>query len=146
MSDRWISVTEYALKYGLDRSTVTIWARKGKIRAVRKGRNWCLLDPMVLELANPNTRVVTTEDLRPLLRGNEVAEFIGVSDRMLRKYAQAGKVGFRLDGKRRRYSIQDVRDILAVRMYNKNRVPRKDKRMSIMQWARLRLGQPPQTT
>lgn len=145
MSDRWISATEYCAKYGLDHSTVTTWARQGKIRAVRKGRKWCLLDPMVLELANPNTRVVTSEDLMPLIRGEEAAELLGIPTRTLRYHAQHGDVGFRLQGKRRRYSIQDIRDLMAFRQFNRLRVPRKDKRMTVMQWARLRLGKPPET-
>ena len=143
MSDRWISTPEYMAKYGVCRESLYHWVRDGKIRAIRKGRRWFFLDPMVMELANPESRVVTAEDLQPLLRGKEAAEFAGLSPRMLRRYAQDGKVGFRTVGRRRRYSIQDIRDIMAVRLYNKNRPTRQEKRMTIMEWARTRLAQKP---
>jgi predicted site-specific integrase-resolvase len=146
MADRWLTTTEYALKYGLHGTTVALWARQGKIKAVRKGREWCVYDPGIFEVANPNLRVVTSEDLIPLVRGEEAAELLGIPTRTLRYHAQHGEVGFRLQGHRRRYSIQDIRDLMAFRAYNRTRVPRKEKRLTVMKWARLRLGMKPPTS
>jgi predicted site-specific integrase-resolvase len=141
MSDRWISPPEYAAKYGVVRSTVQAWAKQGKIRSVRKGKDWLVLDPNIFEIANPESRIVTKEDLMPLLRPQEAAELAGIPVRTLSWYAQLGKVGFRNVGKFRRYSINDIREIMAIRRFNKFRVSPQEKRITILEWAKSRLAQ-----
>lgn len=141
MPDRWISPPEYGAKYGIRRETVSRWAKLGKIRSVRKGKDWLVLDPNIFEIANPLSRIITKEDLMPLLRPNEVAELTGMPQRTLSNYAQRGQVGFHHIGKHRRYSINDVREIMALRHFNKNRVGPHEKRITILQWAKARLQQ-----
>jgi predicted site-specific integrase-resolvase len=141
MSDRWISPPEYAAKYGLARHTVQVWAQQGKIRSVRKGKRFLVLDPNIFEIANPHSRLITKEDLMPLLRPCEVEELTGMPQRTLRDYARLGKVGFHHVGKHRRFSINDVREIMAIRRFNKTRVKPHEKRITIMEWAKSRLSQ-----
>lgn len=141
MADRWISPPEYAAKYGLDRWTVRNWAKLGKVRAVRKGKDWLVLDPNIFELANPGSRIITKEDLMPLFRPCEAAELVGIPERTLRHYAKVGKVGSRTVGKFRRFSVNDLREIMALRRFNQFRPNAKEKRITILEWGRMRLQQ-----
>lgn len=140
MPEKWISPPQYALRYGLHRRTVLKWIRQGRVRSVRRGKDYLVLDPGILEVANPLARIITEKDVAPIFRGTEVAEMLGITPRALRLYSQGGRIGYTTKGGKRRYSIRDVREIIALRTMNATRASRSQVRKSIVEWGKERLG------
>src|SRR5271156_2687130 len=141
MPDRWITTTEYALKYGLSRRTPWKWAREGKVQSFRKGKRHMVLDPEVMEKANPSSMLITDEDLMPYFRGGDVARLLGIAERTVHRYASMGKIGHKKIGNHRYYSVKDMRELRAIFALNKENPTGKEKRAVMLEWGRKRLEQ-----
>lgn len=139
---QWITPPQYAVKYGLNRRTVYSWAKDGKIQSVRKGRDFFVLDPEVDLFANPHLREVHDEELFPILRGTEVASISGVSPRRLRAYCELGWITPTKINRSRRYSIKNLREVIALRNNKKRKkLVAKEKREVILAMVKKRLEQ-----
>jgi hypothetical protein len=117
------------------------WARIGKIRAIRRNKEFLVLDPMVLELADPKARERSQETF-PILRGTEVAKMLGISPRHLRHIAKKADLGHVVH-RNVRYSVKDVRELFSLQKHGTRSAKPKEKRQAIVDWALKRLQQNP---
>ena len=116
-SEQWLSTKEFAAKYATIPETIKYWRNTGKIRFVKRGARYFHLDPGNFESLAATTAPFEVREIDriPLIRGLEVAKILDVSRRRIRQLAEQGKVGCRVIGHNRRYSIADVRKLLAYR-------------------------------
>lgn len=77
-----------------------------------------------------------------VLQPVEVAALLGISPRALRYWDAAGKTNFKLIGGRKRYSVSEVRRLLAIRLAGKKRPTAKERRLLILRWAKGKLENP----
>lgn len=121
MTGKWITAPQYALKYGLHRRTVLRWIKEKRVVAVMRADIYLVQDPGILEVANAKSRVHKEADLAPCYRGAEVAKALGITPRALRLYSEGGKMGYTTIGGKRRYTISDIRQIIARRQLKTTR-------------------------
>jgi excisionase family DNA binding protein len=153
MVERWLSTKEFCQKYGYNRLTLYAWKKDGKIRWVMKGKRLFFLDPGLLEnlTALVAPREIKVPDLIPILRQKEVAQILGISPRRVMQLIETGKLGYRMIGKTRRFTVNHLREIMAYREMRKEMnlkngdrtVPRPtpaDKRRVVIAWALQRLA------
>jgi predicted site-specific integrase-resolvase len=147
---RFISIKEFAFLMGVHPKTVYHWVRDGKVKAIKREKNLFVEEPEDLSAISSAPNEIKEEDRIPLVRGKEVAELLGISDRRLRQLAECGKIGCRKIFGARRYSVQDIRDFIAYkavrdRLPNGDRtVPKstaKEKRENVMRWVMNRLAE-----
>ena len=143
-----LTIKEFSLKYGLNSHTVRDKIRKGKLVAVKKpgaGRTAVILiiDPGWDDVQVFEKTVNRLVDDHYILQGKVVAALLGVSPRMVRYMAQRGKMSFRkaTNKSKRRYSIAEVRRMMALRENPTERKPTKEHMdNAVLRWAMKRLG------
>lgn len=147
MSERnHYSVSELAKKYSVTPQTIERLIAQNSIKTIIINGILRLWDPW----EDPKTGTNTTEDIF-ILRGSEVAEILGITTRALRYLvagggmpgheSRGGQIGCVFVGRQRRYSLADVRRLIAKRMQKKvsgKRGPRV--RTAIVEWALERLS------
>lgn len=116
---RWLTTAEFCAHYHVSPLTARRWARQGRVKAVRvppceKGQ-LRILDPEwdLIDVANLRTPYSPAEWLC-VLRQCDVASLLGITRGTLKYLESAGKTNFRLVGSRKRYSLAEVRRLLAV--------------------------------
>jgi hypothetical protein len=143
-------IREFALTYGVCQWTVREWVKRGKIRSRRvAGMPLMVLDPELLENVQPAPLELNDQDKIPLLRGNEVARMLGISTRRVRQLAETGKLNCRVLFRSRRYSVSDIRKIIAYRAARENlpngttetpSLKARQVREAVVKWAMQRLA------
>ena len=114
MSQRWISTAEFCATYGYaHKETVYALRKKGYIHGVKRFGKWYFLDPGLFEGTDARIREL---DKIPILRGEEVAKILHVIPRRVRTLAEQGRLPYRLIGNNRRYSVNDLRQLLGYRL------------------------------
>lgn len=149
---RLLTTAQFSLKYKLCRSTIYNRIKEGRLQAVKQpGKNskdqrrpiLFVVDPGWEHYTIPNHNCTPADEIY-VLNGKEVAELLGCSPRWVRYLATADKLGFSKtstkDRGHRRFSIADVRKMMAIRATGKRRPSRGAVRSSVLQWARERLG------
>jgi hypothetical protein len=76
------------------------------------------------------------------LRQCDVAELLDITPRTLRNWESAGKTNYRLIGRRKFYSISEVRRLLARRQTGREEVTRNERQRALLDYARWKLGLP----
>jgi excisionase family DNA binding protein len=157
MSEKWLSTKAFCRKYGFHPRTLYEWKKRGQIRWLIHGKkNLRFLDPGLLENLTATTapREVKDQDRMPILRGKEVALFLGISTRRIRQLVETGKLGSRMIGKHRRYTMNQVRELIVYREMRKElklkngdkSVPRptpSDRTRTMLGWMKHRLADSP---
>jgi excisionase family DNA binding protein len=133
-----LTTKQFCLIYNVDITTLRKRIKLGQIEAYRK--------PVVREAKvkeHGRTGIY-------IYRGMDVAIFLGVTDRTVRRWAESGKIGFAKVGLRgarnRKYCIEDIRKMLAFKQLGgKCKNPtREAKRKAVMDWGYKQLGiEPP---
>lgn len=141
--DRWMSTAEFCDWYSVSPWTARRWAKQGRVKFVRvppgpRGR-LLILDPKW-------TEIDTTGSSDPiewlcLLRQCDVAELLGITPRALRYMEAAGKAKFQMVGDRKLYNISECRRLLAQRQTGREEVTRNDRRRSLLDYAKWKLGE-----
>lgn len=139
----WISSGEFCAKYGCTKDNLYWWRKKGWITSSKRGgKFWFYLDPGWFE--NP---LIVEHDLMPLMRGNEIAQVIGIDPRSIRSLVESKRLTYTKVGNVRRYTINDIRKMLGYRFakkLRKNGVPvvtPEHVRKAVIEWALKRLAE-----
>jgi len=139
-------IPELAKKYSVTPQTIHRLIAENSVRTIEVNGELHVWDPW----EDPKSGTNTAEDLY-ILRGVEVAEILGITGRALRYLAagggmpghesRGGQIGYVFVGRQRRYSLADVRRLIARRM-EKKRTGLKGPRVrtAIVQWALERLA------
>lgn len=156
-----LTTKQFCLIYNVDITTLRKRIKLGQIEAYRKpggrgGSQLFIKDPGWEKVLIPE-HVVREAKVREhgrtgvyIYRGMDVAIFLGVTDRTVRRWAESGKIGFAKVGLRgarnRKYCIEDIRKMLAFKQSGgKCKNPtREAKRKAVMDWGYKQLGiEPP---
>jgi hypothetical protein len=143
MAERWVSTKEFGAKYGLHPGTLYMWIRQKRVRFVKRDRRIFIHDPGYLDNITTAPNEIKEIDRIPMLRGTELAKLLGITPRAVRYLAEHNQLGFRKIGHRRRYSVEDVRKIIAFRQNGHRSTNAKQRREVILQWVKQRLAQNP---
>ena|GEM_PF-6786470 len=132
------TVKQFAELWGLTERTVR--------QMVRQNHLVCFHVAGELYIQEPNwhqdgkTGTGTIEDLY-ILRGNEVADILGVTPRYIRYLVERGKLSCVYIKRHRRYNLTDVRRLIALKMQGTlERKKRSYTRDGVVLWARKRLS------
>jgi hypothetical protein len=140
------TIPDLAKKYSVTPQTIHRLIAQNSVVAVEVNGELRVWDPW----EDPKSGTNTAEDLY-ILRGVEVAEILGITGRALRYLvagggmpgheSPGGQIGCVFVGRQRRYSVADVRRLIARRM-EKKQIGRKGPRVrtAIVQWALERLA------
>lgn len=143
---RYLTLQQFARAYEVDVEWVKWAIRQGRLNATTtaSGRIARVEAPEYLEIPdNP-------ADDWYILHENEIAEIVGITPRMLRMLADEGKIrprripkkeGALIRNGKRRYSVSDLRTIIAARI--DPATPGHERREKLIRWAIERItGQP----
>jgi len=145
-----ISPREFAVRYGCSYKAVISWMKNGKLGFTQVGRRKYIVDPGDVVKVTGAPNAVKDVDQVPLLRGKELAEILGISSRRVRQLVELGHLSCRVVLGRRRYSVNDLRKILAYRDArsklangdnSKIRSSAKETREVLKRWAMVRATQ-----
>ena len=145
---RWIPLKDFCLLYGIAHSTVRARAKTGELHLLRQGnrRVW-VMDPGWSQ-APPQAKDNIGKENVHMIRGVEVAKILGVSPRAVRYMSQEAKLSDFRTGtvpmSKRRYSIADVRQMLAMRETKKYQKRKRGSavRAAVLAWALEQLKNP----
>lgn len=134
----WLTVSEFAIKYGMSPWSVRCFASHGKIQKKKIGGNAYYYDPHWD--FTPTRERIAAGDIC-LLRGVEVCDIVKITSRALRYIAARGEIDFVQVGGQRRYPINAVRQLIARKEQKLYRKPKKSSvRPAIVIYARRVLG------
>jgi hypothetical protein len=162
-SQQLLTLREFCTIYRTDKRTVKRRVRAGQLEGVWKPTQVGNKMPRLFIVDPGWQRAILAHNIKQgkdfavddvyILRGYHVAQILGVTPRAVRYMAQDGRLGWAKAGMRgnhhRRYSIADVRRLIAMRekgSYQKRRPTRKEMDAAVLKWARGRLGIPQPTT
>ena len=136
-AQRWLSAAEFCARYGITTRTARRWAKQGRVKSVRMppvshGKLF-ILDPGWIQL-DVSTSADPVEWIC-ILRQCDVARLSHMSARGLRYLEAAGKAHYRLIGPRKRYSISEVRRLLAARALGHEPRNRQETSAGMLRWA-----------
>ena len=135
---RFYSLPDFCLIFGFDRRTVKKYIKQGDLKGFRlPGGQWRIREPEWQTA--PNTKQRRPADEIFLLKSAEVADLVEVTPRAIRLMAQEGRIDFEWIGGTRRFSLQSVRQAIALRIGGK-RGRRRNQRKAIVAWARQKLA------
>jgi DNA-binding transcriptional MerR regulator len=142
---RWLRVLEFCALYGVTPCTARRWVQQGRVRFIRvpphhHGRLF-IADPGWTRI-DPPTSGDASEWLC-VLRQCDVALLLGISSRALRYLESSGRAKFRLVGHQKRYSLSEVRRLLAQRQNGRKNVTRNERQMALVRWAAAKLASTP---
>jgi hypothetical protein len=137
MSRNWMSTREFSAKFGVSVWTARRWAREGRVTArhIPPGSRTrvFILDPGWTQIDTPSS--LDPSEWACALRQVDVARLLGISARALRYKETANKAHYRLVGHRKRYSIQEVRRLIAERSLGHKPRSRQEGNMAMLRWA-----------
>jgi hypothetical protein len=142
LSQNWMSTRDFSAKCGVTQWTVRRWVKAGKVTAMRfppgpRGRIF-VLDPGWSLIDRPNSD--DPSEWVCVLRQRDVAMLLNITPRWLRHLESTGKAHYRLVGHRKRYSLQEVRRLIADRTLGHNPRSRQEANMGMLRWAFQKLG------
>lgn len=157
-----LTIKQFCLIYNMDVTTVRKRIKLGQIEAYRKpggrgGSQVFIKDPGWEKVLVPE-KLKKGKEFDPkgiyIFRGIEVARFLGVDPRTIRRWARDGRIGYAKSGlygaRNRRYCLEDIRKMMVLRQtdhFKQNRPSAATKRKAVMDWGYKELGlQPPSTT
>jgi hypothetical protein len=140
---RLLGAAAFCARYGVTQRTARRWAMLGRVKSIRippvaRGKLF-FLDPGWIQIDTPTS--ADPVEWICILRQCDVAKLLGMTARGLRYLESAGKARFRLVGLRKRYSISEVRRLLAARALGHEPRNRQETSAGIVRWARWQLGQ-----
>jgi hypothetical protein len=143
LSRSWISTREFSAKYGVTQWTARRWAREGKVTArhIPPGSRTrvFILDPDWTQIDTPSS--LDPSEWACVLLQRDVAMLLNISARWLRHLESTGKAHYRLVGHRKRYSIQEVRRLIAERSLGYKPRSRQEANLGMLRWAFQKLQQ-----
>lgn len=137
-----ITIGEFCAQYRITRRTVWNWVKKGRLLALRDaaGRVRSLIDPqwpMLDESGDPDI-VMRLGVLKP----GQVAALLGVHPATIRKFVYQGRLKAVQVGSQRRFSLAEVRRMIAERALGHKPRNRKEVSQGMIRWARWKLELP----
>jgi excisionase family DNA binding protein len=135
-----LTISEFCRSYRISPRTVWNWVRKGRLRALRDSHG------RILRLIDPNWPVFDEcheEDLLDryaILKTGEVALLVGLHPVTVRKLVRQGRLGSVWIGRQRRFSLGQVRRLLAERALGRAPKDRNEINRVVLRWAARRLG------
>jgi hypothetical protein len=129
------SITEFSERYSVSTQTILRLIEQKHVQTFTQNGAVRIWDPFYDRATGTNS----AEDLY-ILRGCEVADILGVTTRNLRYLATGGQISHVVIGGQRRYSLADVRRLIAHRMEKKKTGKRGPRiRTALVKWALQRL-------
>jgi hypothetical protein len=128
---------EFCAKYGVTQWTARRWAREGKVTARHmppgSRTRVIILDPGWTQIDTPPS--ADPAEWLCVLRQCDVAMLLNVTPRWLRYLENRGKAHYRLVGGRKRYSLSEVRRLIAERTLGHSPRNRQEARLGMLRWA-----------
>lgn len=142
-SGSWISTREFSAKYAVTEWTARRWVRQGKVTAVRvppgpRARIF-ILDPGWTQIDCPSSP--DPAEWLCALNQRDAAMLLSISPRWLRHLESTGKAHYRLVGHRKRYSVQELRRLIAERSLGHKPRNRQETHLGMLRWASQKLQQ-----
>ena len=136
-AERWLTVAAFSALYGTTRETTRRWCRQGRLKFIRiPPRPYAKL--LILDPKWSQVDAVTSEDPSEwiaMLRQCDIAALIGVSARAIRFMEAKGQVRCKIVGGRKRYSLGEVRRLLAERALGRKPRNRREASLGMLRWA-----------
>jgi hypothetical protein len=132
-----MSTREFCATYGTTQWTARRWVREGKVTAIRvpagpRARIF-IFDPGWTQIDTPSS--ADPAEWLCVLRQCDVAMLLNVTPRWLRHLENSGKAHYRLVGGRKRYSLSEVRRLIAQRALGHSPRNRQEKNLGMLRWA-----------
>jgi excisionase family DNA binding protein len=135
-----VTIREFCTHYRISHRTVWNWVRTGRLKALRDagGRIFRLIDPQwpVLDESGDPDLVMRLAVLKPF----EVAVLLGVLPSTVRKMNSQGRLRAVWVGSQRRYSLAEVRRVIAERALGHGPRNRRENSVGMLRWATWKLG------
>jgi excisionase family DNA binding protein len=136
-----LTISEFCRVYRISPRTVWNWVRKGRLRALHDshGRILRLIDPNwpVFDECREEEELV---DRYAILKTGEVALLVGLHSATVRRLVSQGRLGSVWIGRQRRFSLGQVRRLLAERALGRPPKDRNEINRVVLRWAAWRLG------
>ena len=126
---------QFRALYQLGEKTVRRMLQSGQLMPVKTpGGHWRIFDPGsdIVELTRRQAAELAAT---PFIRGCEVADLMGISERRVRRLAEQGKLRYQMRGSRRVYALAEIEDYMAQRHGGYRKARHSDVRPRVRRWA-----------
>jgi hypothetical protein len=131
---RYVSTMVYAKRHGVSVQSVQDWLREGRVEGICFNRRMYIDDNRSPVSVGFKFKPRTIEHY-PVMLGVEVAVLLGVTPRWVRKLARKHRIAELTIGGHRRYSVHDVRRLMAIRKMHLDHPKAKKIREVVLAWA-----------